>query len=100
MEYQYDEANYIRIVLAGLVDAAIALSTAIYFLSPFPVVMIFILYRLVSIYFFDSTVGMRIFNLIYLDADKEPLSAREKFSAAFLVLYQGVDYYSKRQKIS
>ena len=98
MEIEYIKASYSRKVYAGLIDAALSIGFLVLFLSPMPILVIFILYRLVTIALFDSTLGMKVFKLVFLNADQEPLNATEKLLASVFVLYEGVDYYRECKK--
>ena len=105
----YFPANYLKIVAAGIVDAAVGI-LIIYVIAllsikytyievNFLFVMIaFSMYRLVAVILFEGTIGMRVFDLLYLNAEMEALTAKEKLLAACFVLYRGVAYYEIKRK--
>lgn len=100
MDMEYIKPNYFRIVLAGLIDAALVI--LFYFVIPhliFPIVpflLTLILYRVVTIINYGATFGMKLFGVTYLTAEQEELNTKEKLWAAFFVLYEGVDYFRKK----
>lgn len=55
----------------------------------------FIIYRFITILLFDSTLGMKIFQLIFLNGEEKSLTLKEKSLAAIFVLYQGVEFYNQ-----
>ena len=105
------EASYLSRVFMGMIDVVLALLslTLIFvYLLPKPLyealytinssllaLMGFVIYRLVAFVFFNSTVGMRIFNVCLLNCKLGPLSFIEKLLASVFILYKGVDYYNK-----
>jgi len=105
MELKYTKSNYGRVVLAGLIDAAliialfvfsyisIALPPSIQANPNLSLFTGFILYRMISIAISNSTLGMRVLKLTFLNADEEILSLKEKFLASIFILFRGVDYY-------
>lgn len=104
MEKEYTKAGYARIVLAGLLDAALviflfvgivtSLGPGFWLLWPnFSVLGCLVLYRLFTIVNNGHTLGMQVLGLTFLSGEEEPLNLNEKLLAAVFVLYQGVGYY-------
>lgn len=104
MEKANAKAGYVRIVLAGLIDAALviflfvgivnSLGAGFWLLWPnFSVLGCLVLYRLVTIINNGRTLGMQVLDLAFLSGEEEPLNLNEKLLAAVFVLYQGVGYY-------
>lgn len=97
MEKTYVRAGYGRIVLAGLIDAAlvIVLFAAIFaaFVPNISVLGCLVLYRLFIIINNGHTLGMQVLGLTFLSGEEEPLNLNEKLLAAVFILYQGVGYY-------
>jgi uncharacterized RDD family membrane protein YckC len=105
MELKYTKSNYGRIVLAGLIDAALIIAFFVFFFNSIaftPTIKTnpnlslftgFILYRLISISIFNSTLGMKVLRLTFLTEDEEILSFKEKLLASIFILFKGVDYY-------
>ena len=106
---RYVEAGLGLRVFAGLIDASLSLGlvTALavtgkpevfYYLLPhinptLLVLILFVVYRLVSLLFFNQTLGMRIFRLTLLNGEEQQLNYLEKLLAAFFILYRGTAYY-------
>ena len=104
-------AAYWRIALAGIIDAAFAIFCVVLlyrFQSFAPVayltgavnsiviVLVFlILYRLLTISFFNATFGMFLLKIQFLNGEDEPLTFSESVMAALFVLYAGVNYYNR-----
>ena len=107
MQIKYIKPNYSQVVLAGLLDALFIIIFFVllfYFIISVPIIeaypntsliITFILYRLITILLFSSTLGMQVFNLIFLNADERSLSLMEKLLASVFILFRGVDYYQK-----
>ena len=107
MDAYYNRSNYLRVVLAGLIDAAIIISVLFIpimntnpenTITKYPITFIFLFllfYRNVTIVGYNSTLGMKIMGIIYLTLEEEVLSIKEKFLAAFFILFEGVNYYKK-----
>ncbi len=105
MELKHIKPNYGRILLAGLIDASLIIAFFVFLFKSnafSPIIQAnpnlslfigFILYRLITITLFNSTLGMRVFNLIFLNADEKLLSLKEKLLASIFILFRGVDYY-------
>lgn len=104
MEKEYAKGGYARIVLAGLIDAALVIFLFVGIvtnLGPsfwvwwpnFSVLGCLVLYRLVAIINNGRTLGMQVLGLTFLSGEEEPLNLNEKLLAAVFVLYQGVGYY-------
>lgn len=105
----YSEASYGKQVLVGLIDALLTLALVILvgiFIKLevlyayldithgfLPAFIVFIMYRLLSLLFFRQTLGMRLFRLILLNGDEQPLTFFEKTLAAAFILYRGTGYY-------
>ena len=95
MEIEYIKPNYSRKFFAGLIDAVLTVGFLISIFPPLPLLISFILYRFITIYFFDSTLGMKVFKLVFLNADEERLNLKEKLLASIFILFEGVDYYQE-----
>ena len=105
MELKYTKSNYSSVVFAGLIDAAIIIACSVFIVTSMPLdsiirdypnlsILIFlILYRVISILLFNSTLGMRILGLTFLTDEKEDLNLKEKLLAGIFILFEGVDYY-------
>lgn len=108
----YRDASYLRQLLVGLVDASlsVALVTIVIitkkpevlyqylaFINPsLLVLLLFSMYRLVCFLFFKQTLGMRLFHVILLNGEEQPLTYTEKSLAAIFILYQGTGYYQTK----
>jgi uncharacterized RDD family membrane protein YckC len=104
MEKAYVKAGYARVVLAGLIDAALVIVLFVgivnslgpgflLFWPNFSVLGCLVLYRLFTIINNGHTLGMQVLGLTFLNGEEEPLNLSEKLLAAVFVLYQGVGYY-------
>ena len=105
----YSEASHGKQILVGLIDASLSLALvsaliitrkpeAFYLYleginSSLLVLLAFAIYRLLSLFFFNQTLGMRLFRLVLLNGDEQPLTRMEKSLAAIFILYRGVNYY-------
>ncbi len=105
------ESNLIRQNIAGIIDGASIITlfvVATYNLpqiildklqSPirpeFYILILFGFYRLVALLLANGTLGMWICRIKLLNSDCEKLSIKEKLSAAFFVLINGVEYYNR-----
>src|SRR5688572_3265236 len=105
-----EKVNPMKIVTAGLIDALLTIGFCLALFSFFPkiteninpslcVFFGLIIYRFITILFFNSTLGMKVFNLIFLSGDQENLNIKEKVLASFFILFQGVDYYDMLEAI-
>ena len=104
-----ETADRIKITLVGLIDATFTFCSFLllfYFNSStlpliilhYPSIFIFfgfIVYRFIGIFFFDGTIGMKIFKVTLLNENEEPLSFKEIILASMFILFRGVEYYSK-----
>jgi len=106
---QYTEANPNRQLLVGLIDALISAGVVIVLIniyrvdwfngyllrinSTLLVLLVFAIYRLLSLLLFGQTLGMWILQVFLLNGEEKPLTFLEKFLAAFFILYRGTDYY-------
>ena len=109
MEVKHVKSDYGRIVFAGLIDASLIISFFVFLMKQnvlsftiqanpnLSLLIGFILYRFITILLFDSTLGMMVLKLIFLNADQTTLSIKEKLLASFFILFQGVDYFQKVQ---
>jgi hypothetical protein len=104
--------SHTRHIFSGFVDAAfsVGLVTTIIITrkpeliyrgmeninSTLVVLIVFIIYRLVSLFFFEKTLGMKLFKVILLNGEEQPLKGKEKLLAAIFVLYRGTSYYQIR----
>lgn len=106
---EYREAHLMKKLIAGLIDAAIVLGILLLLLKGVampanlnPVLLLLAglgLYRFLLISLLNGTVGMKLFRIIFLSGEMEPLSFKEKFLAAFFILYRGVDYYERAKLV-
>jgi len=110
MLVEYTTPNYFKIVAAGLIDAILV---AVFFISFFRVIFPsslvneystlffffgFIIYRFLTIFISDCTLGMKVFKLVFLNSDQNSLDFKEKALASIFILFQGVEYYQKIYK--
>ena len=106
MPIKHTKVNHSKIVTAGLIDAALTIGFFVVLFSYIPkisetinpnlcIFLFFILYRFFTIFIFDSTLGMKIFKIIFLNGDKENINLKEKALASVFILFQGVDYYRR-----
>lgn len=58
-------------------------------------VLVFILYRFFTVYFLETTVGMFILGLKFLNGHEEKLTNRERLFASIFIFINGVRYYKK-----
>ena len=93
MEQQLTKPNYIEKVLSGLIDAALVLGFYMMIAGAVNFFVMYFIYRLLTIYLFNSTLGMQVFRMTFLNAEEEKLSAKEKVLASIFILFEGVDYY-------
>ena len=111
MLVDYTTPNYFKIVAAGLIDFILV---AVFFVSFFRVLFSssfvdeystfffflgFLIYRLLTIFISDCTLGMKVFKLVYLNSDQNSLNFKEKALASIFILFQGVDYYQRIYKL-
>lgn len=97
MLIKYENGDPLKKVIAGVIDALMVACGLMFFFEPFSILGLFILYRLITIALFDSTFGMMLMNIVFLNAEQEPLNAMEKILASIFILYRGVDYYRRVQ---
>jgi hypothetical protein len=106
-----EKTDNIKVIGAGLIDAALTIVFFVLLFRLVPanilnkvqakidpnlcIVIGFILYRFVTILLFDSTLGMKVFKLIFLNGEEEALTLKEKTLASVFILYQGVEYYKR-----
>ena len=111
MLIKFVRANKTRVIAAGLIDAVLIFCFFIMIFNLIqpnilskllaninPTLCIFlglIMYRFLTILLFDSTMGMILFKLVFLNGDQEALALKEKILASIFILFQGVDYYKK-----
>jgi hypothetical protein len=108
---EYERTGIIRKNIAGALDAALVLvlaNLAAFYLIPegyvkqdFPLLnagiyffIIFIFYRLTTILFLTSTIGMRILKFRYMTETTMKLTTKEKIFAAFMIYINGVRNYN------
>ncbi len=109
--FKYEQTGLIKKNIAGFLDAVLVfiladlLSTFVipnsFFAHNFTMAKMaffyfsaFILYRLLTIFFLSSTVGMRILKSQYMHEDSLKLTAKEKILAAFMVYINGIRMYN------
>lgn len=109
MLLKYEKAGQGRIILAGLIDAALVIGFFVWLfmllkksnlITDNPNLSLFagfIVYRFLTILSTNSTLGMKVFKLTFLTEDEESPDLKEKILAAVFILYKGVDYYQRRQ---
>jgi hypothetical protein len=108
MEEKYVKAGYARVVLAGLIDAALVIfifAGIVNSLGPgfllwwpnFSVLGCLVLYRLFTIINNGHTLGMQVLGLTFLNGEEAPLNLNEKLLAAVFILYRGVGYYRAKR---
>ena len=103
-----EETSFLRQAFVGMADVILALLVVIFLLiyqlplykflsdinSILLVVIFLIIYRLISFLCFGRTIGMKIFNVILLNGEEQPLSLKEKILASIFILYKGVGYHN------
>ncbi|POY37003.1 hypothetical protein C3K47_08055 [Solitalea longa] len=106
------KADYLKRIVAGLIDGALIIAFILLiliseilpnegfppsFILLFPIIpfLFLALYRLISLFLFNGTLGMKICKLILLNKDLLPLSKQEIINAAFFLLINDVRYYDK-----
>ena len=103
MELEYTKPNYGRVVLAGLIDAALLIALVLGFIYWTRIAVLleypnasfwigFISIRFISILLFNATLGMKVLRLVFLNGNEGILTLKEKFLASIFVLFRGVDY--------
>src|SRR5436309_240570 len=60
----------------------------------FFLLIVFLSYRFLTIVSFSRTLGMLIMNQIFISADKEKLTIKEKLFASLMVYINGIDCYN------
>ena len=97
--------------LAGMIDASIILALSVLIMPYLPqnilyhlqnqinpefyILLLLALYRLTSLFIFDATIGMLVIRIKLLNVDLKILSTKEKTCAAFFILINDADYYTK-----
>ncbi|HRD58089.1 MAG TPA: hypothetical protein PK504_08555 [Ferruginibacter sp.] len=116
MQNEHIPAHLGKLVLLGLVDGALIMlvfwqyskwlaaqspyGIPVYVVSPILLIgLTYVLYRFLCLLIFNGTLGMKIFKVIYLDGEEQPLSIYDKLLASCFILYRGVDYYEKKETI-
>lgn len=109
--FEYERTGIIRKNIAGVLDAVLVLVLAnlvAYYLIPAEYIkqyftilntwiyifVAFILYRLTTILFLTSTIGMRILKFRYMTETTVKLTTKEKIFAAFMIYINGVRNYN------
>ena len=104
---QFVKPNFGRVIAAGLIDGALYIGffVCLFQYVNLPVIVKthpnkslffgFILYRFIAILFLRGTLGMRTFNLVFLNEEEAKTDFTEKLLASFFILYRGVDYYQE-----
>jgi uncharacterized RDD family membrane protein YckC len=93
MNQKMTKPNYFNKALASFIDFILPLLCCLIFSLELNFFILFFAFRLISIYLFDSTIGMKVCKLTFLNANEEGLSIKEKILASFFILFEGVDYY-------
>ena len=93
MNQKFTKPTYIEKSLAGLLDAALPLLFCLMISGAINFFILFFAYRLITIYLYDTTLGMQVFKLTFLNANEEGLSTKEKILASVFFLFEGVGYY-------
>ena len=112
--FKYQKAGFLQKNIAGIIDAILVFIfgllivyilvlfnltitsndySSIYFVYFF---VVLILYRVATIFYLSSTIGMRITNLKYLNESVLDLTKKEKFLAALMVYINNIDSYNVR----
>jgi uncharacterized RDD family membrane protein YckC len=112
--FKYQKAGFLQKNIAGIIDAILVFIfgllivyilvlfnltitsndySSIYFIYFF---VVLILYRVATIFYLSSTIGMRITNLKYLNESVLDLTKKEKFLAALMVYINNIDSYNVR----
>ena len=106
---KYEVSGGWKITLAGFIDAAIAIILEFFLMfyrqpsfiyksvvnlnTSLLALIILIVFRLVFIVIYDRSIGMMIFNLVFLNHEEKQLNIFEKLCAGLFVLIRGVEYY-------
>jgi uncharacterized RDD family membrane protein YckC len=108
----YSEAGYGKQIMVGLIDSSLSIALATFLILKMPegvssylkdvngtllVLVMFVLYRLLFLLFLNQTVGMRVFRVVLLNGEEQPLSFLEKTLAAIFILFRGTGYYQLKQ---
>jgi uncharacterized RDD family membrane protein YckC len=104
---QFVKPNFGRVIAAGLIDGLLYMGLIFFLIDSVSlpekertILMLsfpysFIVYRFIAILLFRGTPGMRILNLVFLNAEEEETDFTEKLLASFFILYRGVDSYQE-----
>ena len=106
------ESGYFKKLFLGVVDGAIvyALFYMLYRFLPYDLQMntiraiypglvflgMVILYRLIALFGFNQTIGMRVLKIQYLTKDHHELSSMQKLMATFLIFTDQVKHFDKK----
>ena len=106
--FVYSEASYSKKVTVGLIDASLSIALVTLFIIKMPevvnsylknvngtllVLLVYILYRFISLLFFNQTVGMWLLKVVLLNGEEKPLTFLERSLAAMFILFRGTGYY-------
>ncbi|QBN17495.1 RDD family protein [Flavobacterium nackdongense] len=109
--YKLKKSDSLRKNGAGLIDAILVIifQTALFHYFPkianaidfpnvqsfilFYVLLIFIVYRLITILFLGKTLGMAVLNMKFAKPNQTELSFKEKFLAVLMIYTNTVDCY-------
>lgn len=99
---EYTQSPYWKLVLIGLIDAAIVIFAPIplglyeRFMGTFWLwipLCTFAVYRVVALLLFGRTFGMAVCKSQLLNGELEQLNMVEKAFAGIFILYRGTEYY-------
>jgi hypothetical protein len=98
-----------KITIAGFIDAVIAILLEILLIfyrqptfvyqsvaninTSFLALIILVFIRFIFIVFFDRSIGMMLFRLVFLNHEEKHLNIIEKICAGLFLLIRGVEYY-------
>ena len=105
------EAGPLKQAIVGLVDVVLVIllvSIPLIYQTPWPLyrslsainpVLLFVLgliiYRFICFILFNGTIGMKLFGVVILNGEQQPLNLKERLLASIFILYKGVDYYNR-----
>jgi len=109
--FKYQQTGILKKNIAGILDTIVIFIIAdllatlvipVGFLGPYLnsvkialyYLIVFILYRLVSISFLSSTIGMRLLRCQYMHEGNLKLTVKEKVLAALMVYINGISMYN------
>ena len=109
--FKYQQTGILKKNIAGILDTIVIFIIAdllatlvipVGFLGPYLnsvkialyYLIVFILYRLVSILFLSSTIGMRLLRCQYMHEGNLKLTTKEKILAALMVYINGIRMYN------